>query len=476
MPTAATKKPHQSKRAGRSGAGKASGASDGAKRATVAPVANGAILGLGDLKPDPKNCRKHNPRNIGSIADSLRTVGAARSIVIDENDVILAGNGLVEAAGEAGITKVRVVEADGETVIAVRRTGLTDKQKAQLAIADNRTAELAEWDTEQLLATLAEYEIDPASVEFSKDDLAKLEAEEMRDREVEEDEAPDASQVEKRCGAGDLWQLGNHRLLCGDSTKAEDVGRLMGGEKASLCFTSPPYGQQRDYTAEGKAKVQDWDALMEGVFANLPMTDDGQVLVNLGLIHREGEWVPYWEGWIEWMRQQGWRRFGWYVWDQGPGLPGDWAGRFAPAHEFLFHFNRTSRKPNKTEECKWAGEANHGSGLRGSDGTVAGYCHAGRPVQDKKIGDSVIRVSRHKARGIEVEHPAVFSVEFAGKMLEAWTFALGLAYDPFLGSGTTLIAAEQLGRRCFGLEISETYCDIIIARWERLTGRSAVKL
>jgi hypothetical protein len=290
-------------------------------------------------------------------------------------------------------------------------------------------------------------------------------------KEIEEDEVPEVP-VDLITKPGDLWILGEHRVLCGDSTKAEDVARLMAGAKADLCFTSPPYGQQRDYTAEGKAKVADWDGLMRGVFGNLPMADAGQVLVNLGLIHREGEWVPYWDSWIEWMRQQGWRRFGWYVWDQGPGLPGDWNGRFAPAHEFVFHFNRESLRPEKTKDCKWAGEENHGSGLRGANNQVQGYCHAGMAVQDKKIPDSVVRVMRHKARGIEVAHPAVFSIPFAAEFLSAWP---GVAYEPFCGSGTTLIAAEQLGRKCYGMEISPQYCDVIVKRWETLTGRKAVR-
>ena len=104
---------------------------------------------------------------------------------------------------------------------------------------------------------------------------------------------------------------------------------------------------------------------MQGVFAAAPVTADAQLLVNLGLVHRDGEWTPYWEGWLDWMRAQGWRRFGWYVWDQGPGLPGDWNGRLAPSHEFIFHFNRQPRKPNKTVESKHAGETLGGGGLRG---------------------------------------------------------------------------------------------------------------
>lgn len=107
-----------------------------------------------DLKPDPANARRRTPRSLGMIGDSIQEVGVSRSIVIDEDDVVRAGNGLVEAAAERGITKVQVVEADGETIIAVRRRGLTEAQKTRLALYDNRAAELAEWSVEQLAAEL----------------------------------------------------------------------------------------------------------------------------------------------------------------------------------------------------------------------------------------------------------------------------------------------------------------------------------
>lgn len=105
---------------------------------------------LSQLKPDKRNARKHNDRNIGMISDSLRDVGAARSIVIDEDGNILAGNGTVQAAKDAGITKLQVIDAEGDTLVAVRRSGLTQDEKTRLAIADNRTAELAQWDEEVL--------------------------------------------------------------------------------------------------------------------------------------------------------------------------------------------------------------------------------------------------------------------------------------------------------------------------------------
>jgi len=110
---------------------------------------------LKDLTPDPRNARRHNPRNIGMIVDSLHEVGAARSIVIDEDGRILCGNGTVDAAAEAGIEKVQVVDVDGETLVAVRRSGLTESQKTRLALLDNRSAETAEWDA-VVLAQMAE--------------------------------------------------------------------------------------------------------------------------------------------------------------------------------------------------------------------------------------------------------------------------------------------------------------------------------
>ena len=135
---------------------------------------------------------------------------------------------------------------------------------------------------------------------------------------------------------------------------------------------------------------------------------DTGMLVNLGLVHRDSEWQPYWEGWVEWMCNSGWRRFGWYVWDQGPGLPGDWNGRLAPSHEFIFHFNRQPRKPNKTVESKHAGETLGGGGLRGADGTVHRKTGFGNAIQSHRIPDSVFRIMRHKGGlGAAGSHPAL---------------------------------------------------------------------
>jgi hypothetical protein len=183
----------------------------------------------------------------------------------------------------------------------------------------------------------------------------------------------DAGIPNRRClGAGcappDLWRC--HRLSV--------VAALMQGDKAALCFTSPPYGNQRDYTSGG---IADWDGLMRGVFAkNLPMAADAQVLVNLGLIHRDNEVVPV-LGWLAVLDAHAGLAALCLV-RLGPG-PGHarrlGSGRFAPSFEFVFHFNRQSRKPNKIVPCKHAGQESHlradgsSTAMRSKEGEVGGW-------------------------------------------------------------------------------------------------------
>lgn len=264
-----------------------------------------------------------------------------------------------------------------------------------------------------------------------------------------------------------------HRLMCGDSTSVDAVDKLMDGQRADLCFTSPPYAQQRDYGA-AKEKVGDWDALMQGVFSCIPTKDGAQVLVNLGLVHKDGEWQPYWTSWVEWMRAAGWRRFGWYVWDQGPGLPGDWNGRLAPSHEFIFHFNIDARRPNKTVESKHGGKVIGGGGLRGKDGVVHQKTGAGKVSGTHRIPDSVLRVMRHKGKVDGGKHPAVFPVALVEEVASAYAKSGDVLFEPFTGSGTQIIAAEKTSTHCYGMELDPAYCDVAVRRWQNFSGAAAV--
>ena len=396
-------------------------------------------------------------------------------VLVDAENNIIAGHGRVLAARKLGLEEVPCVLHDH----------LTETQRKAYILADNKLALNAGWDEELLaleFAELADAGFDLDLIGFSDDELADLlgnieeteraDDEDSPNGEPEDEDIPDAP-VTPVSQPGDIWQLGAHRLICADSADSAAIERLMAGERAALLFTSPPYANQRNYTTGG---IADWDALMQGVFAAaMPiMRADGQMLVNLGLVHRDGEWHPYWDGWIEWMRAQGWRRFGWYVWDQGVTVPGDWAGRLAPRHEFIFHFNCEARKPNKIVPCKWAGQETHlradgsSTAMRGKDGKVGAWCHAGLPTQDYRIPDSVISITRQRGpidKEREIDHPAVFPIGLPQFVMEAYTNEGDVVFEPFSGSGTTVLAGEACGRRVRASELAPEYVDVAVIRW-----------
>jgi ParB-like chromosome segregation protein Spo0J len=289
---------------------------------------------LARLRPYARNAKTHDADQVAKIAASMAEFGWTVPCLVAADGELIAGHGRVLAAAQLGLAEAPVIVLGH----------LTEAQRRAYRIADNKLTELGGWDEalllEELRGLMAE-DFDLGLIGIPEDELDAL-LHDADDRAPIDDDTADTipeAPAEPITRPGDIWALGDHRLICGDATDPAVVARLMDGAQASLMFTSPPYAQQRDYGA-AKEKVGDWDALMQGVFAAAPVTADAQLLVNLGLVHRDGEWIPYWEGWVDWMRAQGWRRFGWYVWDQGPGLPGDWNGRLAPSHEFIFHFNR----------------------------------------------------------------------------------------------------------------------------------------
>lgn len=417
-------------------------------------------VSLDKIIPYARNPRVNTQSAVDKVKSSIHEFGWQQPIVVDKDYIIIAGHTRYLAAKQLGLSEVPVHVAEN----------LTPAQIQAYRITDNRSAQESKWDDELLKIELFDLKSMDYDLGLTGFDAGELDSffdtkeQTSGDTEAEVDQA-DELRKKYNVVSGQLWQLGDHRLLCGDSTNAEDVKRVMQGETADLCFTSPPYGQQRDYRDGGK--VSDWDVLMQGVFGNLPMSEAGQVLVNLGLIHRDNEWQPYWENWIQWMRSEGWRRFGWYVWDQGPGMPGDWNGRFAQAFEFIFHFNKKSIRPEKTKEkLPKSIEINHGGGHRKRDGKVSERSNPEASLQTHKISDSVIRVMRHKASGVECEHPAVFPVDLPSEFMAAWP---GTVYEPFSGSGTTIIAGENLGRQVRAIEISPAYVAVALERFKQHT-------
>ncbi len=385
------------------------------------PSTNGQITHLGDLRPDPANRRRHTPRNIGAIVDSLHEVGAARSIVIDEDGVILAGNGVADAAAEAGIERVQVVDADGETIIAVRRTGLTDAQKRRLALFDNRAAELAEWDTDRLLADLN------AGLNFDglwdKSELDALLAGVMQTSGlvpgVDPDTVPPSAPA--RCQRGEVWELGNHRLMCGDSTCAEDVARLMGGERAALVCSDPPYNIGCEYDGYEDAKPrEEYESIARDWF-------DSMMLHSVPAIVTPGRQnIALWAGF--------------------PGCHvGCWIKSNAHGGASISHF------------AKWEPICFYGKHKRERDCDVFEH-----HVDNGFLNDE-------SASGHACPKPVRLIVD----LLENYSAEGDVVCDHFGGSGTLLIAAELAARSARLIEQSPRYCDIALLRWETATGQQA---
>lgn len=430
------------------------------------------------LIPYARNARTHSDEQVSQIAASIQEFGFNNPILVDGHKGVIAGHGRILAARKLNLSSVPVIELGH----------LSETQKRAFILAENKLTERGGWDSDLLSVELADLQDAGFDLELTGFDNSELKSylDQGDEKPVADPQNPSVNEetptelpAKVVSRLGDVWKIGGHRLICGDSTNHQVVLALMEGQEAALCFTSPPYASQREYTGN----AMDWDELMKGVFSNLPLGDGAQLLVNLGLVHRDGEVQPYWDEWIAWMQATGWKRFAWYVWDQGPGLPGDFAGRLAPSFEFIFHFNQTSRKPNKIVPCKFAGQEVHlkadgtGTAMRGKDGSIISWSAQGQPTQDFKIPDSVIRVTRHKGQiGKDIDHPAVFPVALPEMVIQTYTEKGDVVFEPFCGSGTSLLAAERTGRLCRAVEISPQYVDVTIRRFLQHYPQASVTL
>lgn len=228
-------------------------------------------------------------------------------------------------------------------------------------------------------------------------------------------------------------------------------------EAADLVVTSPPYLDRRTYGG----RFFDWFDVVPGAFAVIKLSASAQVLVNLGVITIDGSVVRYWDALISRAESRGLSLAGWYVWDKGQGYPGKFY-TLAPSHEFIFHFAAGRIEPERWVPCKEAGAVNDAKGSRRENGSVSdkasGY---GRLIKDFKSLDSVIRIQPLLSDRERTGHPAQFPSALAYSLVKSWP---GSVLDPFMGSGTTLRAAKDLGRRAIGIEIEERYCEIAAKR------------
>jgi len=408
------------------------------------------VTSINSLFPDHKNARRRTDRSASLIKESIDRYGAARSIVIDEDNRILAGNGTIEGAKAAGIKNVRIIETDGQEVIAVRRTGLTEDEKIGLALADNRTSDLSEWDQEMLRRLSEEHDISPW---FNDEDLNELLAVTELPPEqgkTDPDYVPEPP-VDPITKPGDLWILGNHRLLCGDSTNIQHVERLMDGKKADFCFTSPPYN------AETKVG-----------FGGSGLKNKNLYLDNRTDSRSTAEYVAFACDVVSSILAHSSDTFQ-MCWNVG-------YNKRSPA-DFLLSAAAINSLIGLKETIVW--EKQLAISLRGDNLTriceFVFFFSKAEPVINKGHTDcekNLWQISNVGAN--EESHKACFPVALPEKGISLFAPPSALVYEPFGGSGTTLIACEKTSRHCRMMELDPAYCDVIVKRWEDFTGNTAI--
>lgn len=395
---------------------------------------------VGDLIPYENNTRRHAPDDIDQIKASIEADGFNDPIGV-WNNIIVEGHGRLIAAKEIGLEKVPVIRLDH----------LTDTQRRDYAIRHNRTAELSAWDFGKLEEEIARLEIegvDLSGLNFDFDSMDVV----GTNADIKEDEPPEPPE-EPRAKRGDIYQLGRHRLMCGDSTESTEVEKLMGGHTADIAITSPPYGESnsaklRDHYERGKDKrkslyqthdddIHGWIDLLNGAFANMQHYSVGQ-FVNIQMLADNKKDL------ISWLYANNESLVDIIIWDKTKAAPQMQSNVLNNQYEFLFVFC----KDNPTRSIPYANF--HGN------------------------VNNVIRLATGQNEFAHI-HRAVYPVEFPASIMRIAENAENVL-DLFGGTGTTLIASEQLGKSCYMMELDPHYVDVIIQRWENLTGEKAVKL
>ena len=424
-----------------------------------------------ELRPNPKNWRTHLKAQADALKGVLAEIGIADAVLArelpDGSLMLLDGHLRLETMADQilPVLVLDVDEAEGDKVLATL----------------DPLAAMAEADSAKLDAILRE--VDTGSPELQQM-LADL-AEEAGlyqdgDKEIVEDEVPEPP-VDPITKPGDLWTLGDHRLLCGDSTKAEDVERLMAGGRINVAFTSPPYASQRKYDESSGFKpippddFVDWfSAIQENVQKFIEQ--DGSWFVNIKEHCEEGQRSLYVkELVIAHVRLWGWCLIDELCWKRN-SIPGLFPGRFKNLWEPVFHFSRSTGTGVK---CDQFAVSESGSGFQYKPGLVkrlksTGSEENGAELKTRSVvlPGNVLEFNSDSSKE-QTGHTAPFPVKLPSFFIRAYSDKGDNVYEPFCGSGTTLIAAEQLGRKCYGMEISPAYCDVIVKRWETLTGKKA---
>lgn len=387
-------------------------------------------LPLSDFVPHPKNPNKHDKSQIDRLAKLFQYHGIRHPIIVSKRTgYIVAGHGRLLAAKKLGIKEFPVEYQDFENAAA----------EYAFLVADNAIADWAELDLSAINALVPELGPD-----FDIDWLG------IKDFEIEpadkfngdEDAVPDVGEGETRVKLGELWQLGQHRLLCGDCTVKENVERLMGEDKADMVFTDPPYGVNAVHNMRvvsdapigfGKTRGENYPGIVKAK-SYKPIHADDKPFDPIPIIALAPKAVLFGGNYFHDKLPLGWR---WLVWDKKAE-------------------KGTDEGPFSDCELIW-------TNLEGRAVKIYRHCWAG-----------LLREGPRNEELKERVHPTQKPVGLCTQILE--DLKPPSVIDPFLGSGSTLIACEKTGRKCYGMEIDPHYCDVILKRWEQFTGKQAVKI
>ena len=407
-------------------------------------------LNINDLKPYAGNARTHSEEQIDQIANSIERFGFTNPVLVDENGGVIAGHGRIAAAKRLGI----------EYVPTARLSGLSEADRKAYIIADNRLAELAGWDDDLLKTELEgilglEPEFDLDAIGFSEADITRIL--DPLDATSKEDPVPEIDKTRTAVTQpGDVWQLGKHRLICGDATDAATFQSLMRGEKAQMIFTDPPYNVPIDGHVCGLGKVQHEEfAMASGEMTPEEFTDFlGGSFENLAKYSIDGS-IHYvcmdWRHMGEIM-QAGGRHYqelkNLIVWNKDNGGMGAF---YRSKHELIFAFKNGKAKHINNFEL-----GQHGR-YRTNVWDYAGI--------------NSLKAGRDEELAM---HPTVKPVDLVADAILDCSRRGGIILDAFAGSGTTIIAAEKVSRKCYAVELDPHYCDVSVERWQNMTGKAAI--
>lgn len=364
-----------------------------------------------DLIPYEKNTKKHDDKQIKNVAESIKKYGFVQPIVIDKDNVVIIGHCRLLAAKRLKITEVPCVCADD----------LTPEQVNALRIVDNKSNE-SEWDLDFLKDELLNIDLTDFDFDFG------IDLDVLEEKEIIEDEVPDIDEIEPVAKLGDIWQLGQHRLMCGDSTSKESVNKLMNGKKADMVFTDHPYGV--DYKGINNDSRKGLEELLDKVFslykefskngASVYCFHSDKCADIFNNIFRK---YCHFSSMIIWKKQS-------LVLSQT-----DYQSIHEPCMYGWFDNGTHNYYGNRKQTSVW----------------------------------------EYERKSIE-GHTTPKPIALCSRAIKSSSRENDIVLDLFGGSGSTLIACEQLNRVCYMMELDPKYCDVIIKRWETLTGKKAVLL